>query len=148
MDGGSFIDDKGPMTTRRALAMVTAACTPGFDVRLDVMQDIEKQIGILEARLNALRFQTAGAIMAAPVSPGNAIIQQVANKHRVTVIQIMSKRRTKYIVLARHEAIWRISTELAWSSPQIAAVFDMDHSSVLHAIRTHEERRGEAVGAD
>lgn len=72
------------------------------------------------------------------------IIQNMARKHGLSIEAILSHRRQKHIVAARHEAIYLISEETDMSLPQIGRIMgDRDHTTILHAIRkwraTHPE---------
>lgn len=69
------------------------------------------------------------------------IIKQVAAKHGVTVTDIISERRPKPVVIARHEAMWRCKQETTNSLPAIGRAFGgRDHTTALAAIRKHEWR--------
>lgn len=69
------------------------------------------------------------------------IVQDVCAKHRLTLEEIISDRRSTPLVRARQEAMWRISKETTWSLPRIGKFFaNRDHTTVLHAIRRHAER--------
>jgi chromosomal replication initiator protein len=74
-----------------------------------------------------------------------AIIAEVAHKHRISVIEIKSRRHEHRIVLARHEAFWRCRNETFFSLPQIGRAFGgFDHTTVLNGCRQHEKRMKEA----
>lgn len=69
------------------------------------------------------------------------IIVEVCRKHGITLAQIMSRRREERIVIARHEAVWRLCEETSMSLPQVGRrLGGLDHSSVIHGKRKHEER--------
>lgn len=72
----------------------------------------------------------------------SAIVKQVAKKHGVTSKDILGSSRSTPIVLARHEAIYRMRTEITvngkpLSFPQIGKRFGRDHSSALHGFYKH-----------
>lgn len=72
------------------------------------------------------------------------IIREVAEKHGVTPVDILSERRTQLVVNARQEAMWRAKSETEWSLPRIGKAFGgRDHTTVIHALRTHEKRMGQ-----
>lgn len=77
------------------------------------------------------------------------IIREVCDKHRVRPVEVVSEIRSRPIVAARHEAMYRIREErhLSWS--QIGRLFGRDHTSVLAGWRQHQARMAaqEAVGA-
>ena len=67
------------------------------------------------------------------------IVQEVADKHRVCFNDILSPRRNKESVAARHEAAWRMRKETTMSLPQIGQrLGGKDHTTVLYAIKRHE----------
>lgn len=74
------------------------------------------------------------------------IALEVCEKHHVSFTEITSRRRSKYVVIARHEAFWRCRNETPMSFPQIGARFGgRDHTTVLHGVWAHEQRMGEAT---
>jgi chromosomal replication initiation ATPase DnaA len=73
----------------------------------------------------------------------NRLRAQVCARHGVGPRSIHSRCRLAYLVAARHELIWLIRQSTTWSTTQIGRYMGMDHSSILHAIKKHEERRGQ-----
>lgn len=76
------------------------------------------------------------------------IVVEVAAKHNVSVLEILSVRRNKPIVRARQEACWRMKMETTMSLPKIGLrLGGRDHTTVLHSIRRHAAlvAAGEAV---
>lgn len=59
------------------------------------------------------------------------VVHRAAARHGVTSADVCSRRRHRSTVAARHEA-WRILREAGYSTPEIARVFGVDHSSVQH----------------
>lgn len=84
---------------------------------------------------------------AAGKSPVRRFIATRAIELGFTFSQIMAKTRKKHIVLARHIIIWEVKTVIAqWMSyPDVGRLFDLDHTSILHAVRRIEnlKDRGE-----
>lgn len=75
------------------------------------------------------------------------IIAAVCFKYGLTLFEIMARRRIKSIVLARQEAMWRVTQKTPLSLPKIGKYFNgRDHTTVLYSIRRHQKRidRGEA----
>jgi chromosomal replication initiation ATPase DnaA len=78
------------------------------------------------------------------------IVFEVATKHGVGIRDVLGTGRTRNVVLARHESFWRMRRDikvlgLPISYPQIGRRFGgMDHTTVLHGIRMHEQRMREA----
>lgn len=66
-----------------------------------------------------------------------SIVDAVAAKHGFDPEQLLGKGRYQDVAAARHEAMFRIRTELKWSLPRIGALFHRDHSTVIYALRRH-----------
>lgn len=82
----------------------------------------------------------------APFSPANTIINEVCAKHRVSREEIMGRRREKMLVIARHEAFYRLSTETTMSLPHIGMrMGGKDHSTAINGIKKHKKRMAEAA---
>ena len=80
------------------------------------------------------------------ITTADIIIAEVAKKHKLTVQMIKSHRRWKEIVEARQEVFWRLSRETTMSLPMMGRKLGgFDHTTVLHSIRRHEERRQTAA---
>lgn len=69
--------------------------------------------------------------------PGTlALVKFAALKHGLRVEDIMGRARIVNIIRARHEAIWLVKSHRPWMSlPEIGRIFNIDHTTVLHAIR-------------
>ena len=71
------------------------------------------------------------------------ILREVATKWGVSVTDIVSDRRSKIVVSARHEACYRLRHETTWSLPRIGGFLGgRDHTTALHGVRKHAERLG------
>lgn len=71
------------------------------------------------------------------------MIREVAEKHGLTVDQIMSRRRLKAIVHARFEIMYRAATEYGLSTTHIAnRLGGLDHTTVMNGIRRYPEIAG------
>jgi hypothetical protein len=76
-----------------------------------------------------------------PQTAWKTIIREVAAKHGVEIREMLSQRRGRPVVAARHEAVYRMRYETTMSLPQIGRrMGGRDHSTVLHGIRSHECR--------
>jgi hypothetical protein len=65
----------------------------------------------------------------------------IARFYGLTADQLNGAQRNANIVRARHEAMWLISKCTGWSLVQIGKAFGgRDHSTVISAIRRHQER--------
>lgn len=78
---------------------------------------------------------------AAPAeTPARKILNEVAEKHKMPVGAFRSKSRTMPFINLRHEACYRLSTELGFSLMQIGRLMgNRDHTTVLNAIRRHKK---------
>jgi hypothetical protein len=65
---------------------------------------------------------------------------EVGQTYGVSFREMLSLRRDKVISRARQEAIWRVKNETAMSIPAIGRRFNRDHTTVIYAVRKHEER--------
>jgi chromosomal replication initiation ATPase DnaA len=74
----------------------------------------------------------------APIGAAAAIIAEVAKQHGLTPEHLREHRRVPAYIEARREVYVRLSA-LGWSSVRIARLFDLDHSTILYALR--RERR-------
>jgi chromosomal replication initiator protein len=90
---------------------------------------------------------TASTFGVAQVGRCRKIIAEVAAAHRLSVADICGHARSSRFVVARHEAIWtcrRITKENG--APRYSTTFlgdlfgGRDHTSILHAVRRHDER--------
>lgn len=69
------------------------------------------------------------------------ILDEVSDKHSIPVADIVRKNRSPLVVVARHEAMYRIRNETPLSLPEIGMrLGGRDHTTVLHGARRHEER--------
>jgi chromosomal replication initiation ATPase DnaA len=68
------------------------------------------------------------------------VLAEVAEKHGLKPLQLKARVRRKGLTEARFEAFYRMRNELKVSYPQIAMFFGMDHTSVLHGVRMHEQK--------
>ena len=74
------------------------------------------------------------------------ILREVAEKHGVTVNDILSSRRAARIVHARQETVWRMKTETTFSYPEIGRrLGGKDHTTIMHALRRYEQMRKSGV---
>lgn len=69
------------------------------------------------------------------------IIDVVAAWYRVTLKDLVRKDRSRTIVIARHTAMYLIRELTSLSLPEIGALFNRDHTTVVHALNNIERRR-------
>jgi chromosomal replication initiation ATPase DnaA len=64
------------------------------------------------------------------------IVRIVANQFSVSELELLSQRRTKNVILARHVLYWLCREVTQYSLPEIGRrLMGRDHSTVLHGIR-------------
>lgn len=69
------------------------------------------------------------------------IVEEVQLKYGITPLEMKSRYRDRRLVMARHEAFYRMRHETTLSLPQIAQrMGGFDHTSVLHGIKRHAAR--------
>jgi hypothetical protein len=73
-------------------------------------------------------------------TPARKILMEVAEKHNMPVAAFRSPSRKVPFVNLRHEACYRLSTELGFSLSQIGRLMgNRDHTTVMNAIRRHKK---------
>lgn len=73
------------------------------------------------------------------------ILHDTCQRHGLKAESVLGGRRYKPLVLCRREAAWLIAKETSLSLPQIAAIMNKDHTSILMAIRRQNEETGTNV---
>jgi hypothetical protein len=68
------------------------------------------------------------------------VLAEVAKKHGLEPLRLKARVRRKELTEARFEAFYRMRNELKMSYPQIGMFFGMDHTSILHGVRMHEQK--------
>jgi hypothetical protein len=69
-----------------------------------------------------------------------SIVREVCTKHGVSINDIRSHIRSRPVVAARHEAMYRLRTETGLSLPEIGRrMGGFDHSSTLYAVSKYRE---------
>ncbi len=74
-----------------------------------------------------------------------AIIANVARQRGISPSDIISQSRKVELVDARGLAVWICAQETPLSLPQIGAIFNRDHTSIMNLIRRENARRGKNV---
>jgi chromosomal replication initiation ATPase DnaA len=76
------------------------------------------------------------------------IIAEVAAKHDLTMIEMLSQRRPRALAHARQEAYWRCMSETLASLPMIGRCFgNRDHTTILKGGQAHVARVKAAAAA-
>lgn len=82
-----------------------------------------------------LSIVTSQAPILTPRDTTRAIIREVAERHGVTVAEVLSPSREGRVMRARHHAILAVRSQKPHlSTPQLGRIFGRDHSTVLHHI--------------
>ena len=68
------------------------------------------------------------------------IFSAVYHKYGISREEIVGKKQNKEIVLARHISIYMVRTITEMSLPNIAKIFNRDHSTVLSSVRWVERK--------
>lgn len=76
------------------------------------------------------------------------ILAEAADKHGVTVEDVLGPARPHRLTLARQEAMYRLRLDMRWSLPRIGSFMNRDHSTVLHGIEQHRARLLKAAGRE
>jgi hypothetical protein len=105
---------------------------------------LDQQINALLAELDALYARREQHYLRAlRRRPTTQTIQRVVARHYgVSVIDLVSGRRTQPLAFIRHIAIYLVRELTALSMPSIGRLFgDRDHTTILHAVRKVQARR-------
>lgn len=73
------------------------------------------------------------------------ILAETCQRHGLRIECVLGDRRHLPLVLCRREAAWLIAKETNLSWPQIGAVLNKDHTTILMATRRQNEITGENV---
>lgn len=76
---------------------------------------------------------------------GLHLAHKFAEAEGFTLAFIQGKLRHAAATRARSAVIWRLAKETGLTLPEIGAIVRKDHTSVIHCIRTENERRGANV---
>lgn len=78
-----------------------------------------------------------------PVTDWGRILNEVCKKYGLSRVEIFARRRTPKIVWPRQELMYRLYKETRMSLPDIGRrCGGFDHTTVLHACRSHAKRYG------
>jgi hypothetical protein len=69
------------------------------------------------------------------------IVAEVCLKHKQFLLDIESDRRTKDVIKARQELMYRLRTETTWSLPRIGRFLgNRDHTTVIHGFHKFKKQ--------
>ena len=77
---------------------------------------------------------------AQPDARKQKIVRLVAEFFDISEGQLLGRRRTKNLILARHAAVWFCTEHTHASSPELGRFFDRDHGSILAARKAWENQ--------
>lgn len=119
------------------LALIQHQVRNGSDVLLDKsdVQVLVAGVRRLRTDLKRKRHRMAPRRERVTTAAVRTILDTVARDHKVRVQEICGPRRTKRHVGARHEAIRLIHEACPeLSTPDIASIFGLDHTSVIYVL--------------
>ena len=74
------------------------------------------------------------------------VVREVSHRHAVPVREIFSPIKTRLVVAARREAIYRLKFEKpTTSAAKLGRWFGRDHSTILHALACYQDLYGAPV---
>lgn len=97
-----------------------------------------KRREILERIENTMKRSREERVPIGERVPIREILRTLCEFHDVTIGELMSRRRTRFLMQVRHEAIRAVADARPdMSLPEIGRVFDgRDHTTILHSLRT------------
>ncbi|HET7682017.1 MAG TPA: helix-turn-helix domain-containing protein [Xanthobacteraceae bacterium] len=102
-------------------------------VQTRTIEALQQQVAQLSARVKAIaRADQSPLVLPRLIKP---VISAVAKYYDVSLGDLVSCRRTRDVVWARHVAMYLAKELTEHSLPTIGRVFARSHSSVLHACR-------------
>lgn len=97
----------------------------------------------VEAKATKVDIEKAAQLQ---MAPGYAIIAAVAKKYGLAPSQLIGPSRAKNITPARHEAMFRIVTELDYSYPKAGRCMGgRDHTTAIHSVKVFAEQSENAA---
>ena len=75
-----------------------------------------------------------------PFNSWRQMLAAVAQHYGLNIADILGVRRSRHVVQARFECMYRMRSELCMSFPNIAEKMGRDHSTVIHGVNTIHRR--------
>lgn len=96
-------------------------------------------------KLMAERKQQVEKVRAtlAAMAPWRRVVDEVAAKHELRPSDITGKSRTRPVIIARHEACYRMVVQCKMALAEAGKRITVDHTTVLHGVRQHIKRNPE-----
>lgn len=86
-----------------------------------------------------------GQVTAQPYGVFRRRSREIAERHKVSLRQLLSPYRGRAVVKARQELMHTLVVEHGWSLMRAGRAIGRDHTTVLHGVRVHAARlAGEA----
>jgi chromosomal replication initiation ATPase DnaA len=70
------------------------------------------------------------------------VLREVSELHDVSIADLMGEGRSRHLVWARQEAMFRLYVDARLRAGPIGRIFSRDHSTIYHGIRAHARRAG------
>lgn len=90
------------------------------------------------ARPRSPRRDVAAAVPRLPMTPAQQALRCACLMFGVTRAELRGPSRRRGIVMARRYFIWRAAKQIGLSLPQIGALLNRDHTTVLHHLQAME----------
>ena len=112
-----------------------------------MIEALQREVARLSTLVKAIVREDISSPVVVPrlIKP---VIGAVAKYYDVSLNDLVSRRRTRNVVSARHVAMYLARELTEHSLPTIGRVFDRDHTSVLHACRQIAALRLEDVNLE
>ena len=68
------------------------------------------------------------------------VMEEISSLTGVSVDEMRGRDRTRFVAHVRHWAMTEVRHRTSLSFPEIGALFDRDHTTVVQGVRAHEKR--------
>lgn len=123
---------------RIAPLLRSAIMSEFYDLGLSAVQ-VEAALSRITNRAENLARGWGGAQRFSP--PVTSTIRQICRDYHVTPEEVLSRSRYAQVTEARQAVMYALTIELGLSSVRIGQILKRDHSTVLHGVRIHRERK-------
>jgi hypothetical protein len=73
---------------------------------------------------------------------GEQIIEEVCEQHGLPIVMVMGHSRSRSLVFARQEIMYRMTVELGYSTSMVGRFMKRDHSTIVYGRQQHAKRCG------
>lgn len=129
------------LVEKKVRGLVRQYC--GLRLRSEIESAIDHRLKVELKKLAEIVAERAAIESAtSPLIPSwKKIVDEVAIKYEVSVVDLISERRNAPLPQARFEAMYRMKTETPMSLPAIGQrLGGRDHTTVLNGIKQHKKR--------